>query len=315
MLTSYQFRIIARIYELMTLQPSNCRFIHFPAMFTTLPTYMCSVADQVELAFPINGGVIQGVLNVKLEWSRKTKEGTYTCEGDTEADVDAMMWTDFRDDIAKDMNWSEKQILPFVYCTDAPCLRQALVPGHAWNEGKGCTPLDWPLGCDPELTGPSNPKLNCPPSTKFKEVPGKPSRQNKALSIIYQHWVDETGSKINSWLFVPGDYGVDRVCAAEDQAQKMVSAPGDDDTVVNPPWPGGTFELNSLHGLECEYKNDGTNPGALFCQDWDSDKKGPKNRKTQCKIDPVGAVQRAENCKKGGKEKEDRCHRVVTCDW
>jgi hypothetical protein len=32
----------------------------------------------------------------------------------------------------------------------------------------------------------------------------------------------------------------------------------------NPPWPGGSFKL-SIEGVECEYKNDGTNPGRLFC--------------------------------------------------
>ena len=32
-----------------------------------------------------------------------------------------------------------------------------------------------------------------------------------------------------------------------------------------PAWPSGTFDIN-VDGMECQYKNDGTNPGALWCK-------------------------------------------------
>jgi hypothetical protein len=101
----------------MTLQGDNCRYYNFP---NTRPTYMCSVANKVELAFPINGGVIEGVLNVELAWSKDTKQDTFKCQGNTEGDIDAMMWTDFRRPLSEAMTWPEKQILPFVFCTDDP---------------------------------------------------------------------------------------------------------------------------------------------------------------------------------------------------
>ncbi|XP_014552359.1 hypothetical protein COCVIDRAFT_110552, partial [Bipolaris victoriae FI3] len=154
------FRIVARVFELMTMQGNNCLFHDFPWSRRTL---LCSVADKVELAFPINGGLIQGVLNVELIWSKKTGKNTFTCQGNTEGDVDAMMWTDFRDPLSEAMAWPAKQILPFVFCVEDNCFKQNLKIGEPWHEGKGCKTLDWPVGCDPDLTGPSNPKLNCPP--------------------------------------------------------------------------------------------------------------------------------------------------------
>ncbi|KAL6166153.1 hypothetical protein ACJQWK_07513 [Exserohilum turcicum] len=297
------FRIVARIYELMTLQSSNCRYTNFPNSRSTL---MCSVASKVELAFPINGGLIQGVLNVELIWSKHTKEGSYTCEGDTEGNVDAMMWTDYRSRISNAMSWPEKQILPFVYCTDPDCFNQNLKLDEPWHENKGCVPLDWPLGCDPSLTGPSNPKLNCPPSAEPKQPSGPPPR-SKALSIIYQDLVT-SNSVVKSWLFFAGDFGKSSACRKSREAIKKVDGISGDAT--NPPWPGGTYTLNNLHGMECDYKNDGTNAGALWCKEGAS---AGKNKKIQCEEEATKRVKKFEICP--ADHGYVMHHRVVKCEW
>lgn len=272
---------------------------------------MCSVANKVELAFPVNGGNIQGVLNVELTWSGKTDQDTFKCDGGTEGDVDAMMWTDHRGPLSEAMAWPEQQILPFVFCTsDDNCFKQDLKTGEPWYENKHCTPLDWPIGCDPTLQGPSNPKLNCPPSLGAPK-PFPQGRQYKALSIIYQR-MRVFGADLNSWLFFPSDYGVSSACRDEkDAIHKSVLAPG---KVDNPPWPGGTYPLR-LFGMYCEYKNDGKTAGALFCEDGTPGAQ-LRSRQIQCKEELTRWSGKAEDCPKPFTFIEKlQHHRVVTCDW
>ena len=167
---------------------------------------------------------------------------------------------------------------------------------------------------DDESPNDSDPPPSSPPP------PSKPSRKNKALSIIFQRYFDGVWTD-NSWLFFESDYGKSSVCRDEKQATRSEPAGDDYDMVKNPPWPGGTYEMNDLiDGVECDYLNDGTNPGSLWCQDWDApspeDSEGPlpKDLEIKCKEEEVRWKSEAESCSLGPLINRDH-HAVVTCDW
>ena len=143
-----------------------------------------------------------------------------------------------------------------------------------------------------------------------------PSRKNKALSIIFQNYIDEISNE-NTWLFFNSDYGESSECRLDTQAMKTVPADGN---VDNPPWPAGTYEMgNLIDSSSCDYLNDGTNPGSLWCQDWDAPptKQGepalPKDREIKCKAEEVRYKSGAEGC--SDSMMGIYRHAVVTCDW
>jgi hypothetical protein len=155
-----------------------------------------------------------------------------------------------------------------------------------------------------------------PPPSSPTPSPTK-SRKNEALSIVFQHMIDPI-SNDNSWLFFKSAYGKSSVCRPYQEATKVIPTEGD---VDNPPWPGGTCSMNNLiDGVECDYLNDGSNPGALFCQNWDAppptETEGPlpKNRTIECKEEVRRWDHGAEICSDGG-DIFVAHHPVVSCDW
>jgi hypothetical protein len=87
--------------------------------------------------------------------------------------------------------------------------------------------------------------------------------KTKALSVIMQNFSDESHF-MNTWRFHTTDIGVSAICRSDDQAvaEKLTSG---DYKVDTPPWPQDTFPI-TIDGLgDCEYKNDGSNPRALWC--------------------------------------------------
>jgi hypothetical protein len=112
-----------------------------------------------------------------------------------------------------------------------------------------------------------------PPTTT---PPPEPPKKSKALSIIFQNYIDEA-SNMNSWLFFRTDIGVSKLCEKDDKASLKVDAGNSDPGLYeHPGWPGGTYPLK-IDGTDCKYMNDGSNVGALFCDD----KKDP----IECKED------------------------------
>ncbi|KAH6883067.1 peptidase S8/S53 domain-containing protein [Alternaria rosae] len=143
-----------------------------------------------------------------------------------------------------------------------------------------------------------------------------PSRKNKTLSIIFRKY-EEQVYRENSWLFFKGDYGTSSVCRPDMEATRTVLVGGDGYVVDNPPWPGGTYEMDDLiDGVNCDYLNDGTTPGSLWCQDWDAESEGPlpKDLEIQCKEEEVRSRSGAEVCPPGPLMFIEH-HAVVTCDW
>jgi hypothetical protein len=86
----------------------------------------------------------------------------------------------------------------------------------------------------------------------------------KAISIIYRSKVEGTYAE-NDWYVYQTPVGVSALCKPEDQTIAKWSA--DDGAWLSnvPAWPTGTFDIN-VDGMECQFKNDNTNPGALWCK-------------------------------------------------
>ncbi|KAF2687475.1 hypothetical protein K458DRAFT_401982 [Lentithecium fluviatile CBS 122367] len=130
-----------------------------------------------------------------------------------------------------------------------------------------------------------------------------PSAKSKALSVIFQNYGDES-NYINLWIFITTDIGVSAMCRNSTEAVSVQKAPNDLNLVKNPPWPGGTFEM-TIEGLgDCEYKNDGSNTGALWCS----------GRGISCQEDDLrqsGQAQFCPNLDIWGFSH----HPVVFCEW
>jgi hypothetical protein len=142
-----------------------------------------------------------------------------------------------------------------------------------------------------------------------------PERRNKAISIIMQHLIDPISNEV-SWQFFASDYGVSSLCHPYQEAALSVTIDGPSDT-DNPAWPGGTFTLHNLDEVDCDYKNDRSNAGALWCQDRNEAKpeNGEKEKKVMisCREEDRRWDHEAKICSEGDLSLAH--HPVVICDW
>jgi hypothetical protein len=179
-LTYEQYRMMARTFQKMTEVPSNCRWIKFSSGGGDRPLAFCSVASQVMIAFPINGGPVQSLLKLTLEWDHETDKKSYTCDevaqsGTVMDYVSRPFLNDynirgggredsFKKEISKIYGWKENRIAPYTACLWDHCfntvVRNALTE---WIEVDDCEPAWNPIGCDPGAESRTNKDLNCPP--------------------------------------------------------------------------------------------------------------------------------------------------------
>lgn len=90
------------------------------------------------------------------------------------------------------------------------------------------------------------------------------SSPTKAISIIYRSNVQGTYAE-NDWYVYQTPVGVSALCRPADQTTAKWSANDGPWLSSAPTWPAGIFDIN-VDGMECQYKNDNTNPGALWCK-------------------------------------------------
>ncbi|PSN67822.1 hypothetical protein BS50DRAFT_665225 [Corynespora cassiicola Philippines] len=111
---------------------------------------------------------------------------------------------------------------------------------------------------------------NTTPPSELEPKPGK-SLSIAMVSSVISH---SGGADVDStWNFYTTTSGKAVGSCGETDGEKLTPEEGSSDIKLppgvagnteNPPWPGGSFKLK-IEGEECEYKNDGTNPGRLFC--------------------------------------------------
>ncbi|KAF2274042.1 uncharacterized protein EI97DRAFT_444332 [Westerdykella ornata] len=108
------------------------------------------------------------------------------------------------------------------------------------------------------------------PPSALTPKPGK-SLSIAMVSVVNSH--AGLADVYSTWNFYTTTVGKVVGSCGETKGEKLI--PGEGSTNVdllpevarntdNPPWPGGSFQLK-IEGEECEYKNDGTNSGRLFC--------------------------------------------------
>jgi hypothetical protein len=108
-----------------------------------------------------------------------------------------------------------------------------------------------------------------------------PETFTKALEIVVEipPWYGKYSPDI-AWLFFATDYGRKVHCRMDTvHIEKRI---GD---LSKPAYPGGTFDLK-LFGEDCQYKNNGINPGRLFCGDKEIECKNDLNHKDGIVIGP-----------------------------
>jgi hypothetical protein len=141
MLIIEQFRTVASIYKTMTEVDENCYTHDFEG---SRRTTMCNVAKQVLVAMPINGGKIQAVVKVDVQFNGKTEGGKWDC-----AKTLPRVLEDFKTtrqaEIGQFNNWGEDKIVPLPMCANDDCLDWYRPDKNGeWEENSECKLLTGP---------------------------------------------------------------------------------------------------------------------------------------------------------------------------
>ncbi|KAH7347071.1 peptidase S8/S53 domain-containing protein [Pyrenochaeta sp. MPI-SDFR-AT-0127] len=144
------------------------------------------------------------------------------------------------------------------------------------------------------ITNPATPPLQ-------NDAPLPP--KTKALSIILQNVITEADN-INQWLFHLTNQGQSALCRNDKNNKPVYTAPAKSDPgmVDNPPLPGGIYPIK-IDGMDCEYKNNGQNTGALWCKE-------KNGQAIPCNADSMMGTKEGKKCDLGVYE-----HAVVYCEW
>ena len=162
--------MMASVYQKMTEVPRNCfRIGDFKDNSGgDRDLFFCSVPAEALIVYPTNGGPVQMVLMIKLEWDHKTSDWTYECDGKSDKGVAEYATQPFRkgfnEEIAKMHGWRADRVTPFVDCYSLGCFYyDPKNDGKTWDEQNvKCTPRRDPIGCTKDEGGPK-PEYHCPP--------------------------------------------------------------------------------------------------------------------------------------------------------
>ncbi|KAL1798132.1 hypothetical protein ACET3X_002169 [Alternaria dauci] len=209
------YRMMARAFQKMTETPSNC----YPASLspdhpggptneggTGRNLWFCNVASQVMIVYPINGGPMQSLLKVTLEWDHATDQKHYKCDEIAQSNT-IMDWVSkpfvndyyllggkkqdaFRKEIAKLHNWKANRVATYTSCLWDHCFNtrsEMAEPRHEWIEVDDCEPNWNPIGCDPGSETRKQKSLHCPPEYRGTRTytHGKLNTRNDG---DYWHW-------------------------------------------------------------------------------------------------------------------------------
>ena len=94
------------------------------------------------------------------------------------------------------------------------------------------------------------------------------------------------------------------VCADEGNA-KIQTLEDEPSKGGVPTWPAGTFDFKDLHGMDCQYKNDGSNAGALWC--------GGRDGPISCQADNMRWDKDMKHCEENGPQRYHQA--LVYCEW
>jgi len=150
------------------------------------------------------------------------------------------------------------------------------------------------------------------PSPQPSPQPAPAPQKKKALSIILQksRELNKNSYQVEEWYewnYYATDRGVSKLCEVPKWgwSEKTNARPSADGT---PPWPAGTFHMEGLFKMNCDYKNDGKgNPGALWCENM--------LEPIACQADPMRERDKVmKKCDANVSVMRDQ-HAVVFCEW
>jgi hypothetical protein len=139
---------------------------------------------------------------------------------------------------------------------------------------------------------------------------GSLGARGKALNVIWESVLEDGEFKL---LFFETAKGTSAACRPATDAIRS-DAHKINDVVNDFKWLAGTYALSNLDGVDCDYKNDGNNPGALWCEDC-NDTTTPKDKKQKsikisCQVDVA-----TNNKLCLMKDKRTWHTPVVFCEW
>jgi hypothetical protein len=102
----------------MTENSDNCYWVGFSNL---RKTKLCNVVEQVMLAWPINGGNLQGFMNVHVQFLGKT-DGSFSADSMLEPIIKLFKKTASKDS-AQVQGWPEHMLEIRVTAQDAKCFR------------------------------------------------------------------------------------------------------------------------------------------------------------------------------------------------
>jgi hypothetical protein len=201
--------------------------------------------DEVSLAAPQVAGLIATYLSYDTKPWDDNKQGVERVKA-------------IRDYLVSDQSsWERKPGIRMIW------------NGAGENEHKGANANGFYNPFRPPLPTsiPTSPK---PTSSPTPSTP-QPAQASKALSVILQRtligergpWVTSPNYE-NKWLFYETDRGVPPGCKPEKDSRANQKAGDDGKMIMNAPWPSITQPLH-IDGMDCQYMNNGQNPGALWC--------------------------------------------------
>lgn len=141
------------------------------------------------------------------------------------------------------------------------------------------------------------PPLEEEPESEPEPEPTGPTKQLAVLGAYVP------GAPTMDWLFLEADYEQGVECR-EDFLRPFETVPWDESGTT---YPGGTKELDlEIDGEVCEYRNDGDDPGALWCGE----------RVIGCLNDPADKDPNDVNAEKGEYQCGDYTRQpVFVCPW
>jgi hypothetical protein len=179
--------MMARTLQKMTEVVYNRNFVKFEKGGGDRDLTFYRVANEVMIAFPINGGPVQSIYKIKIDYDQagpaKNIKVYWTCDNSgpkgqigsvrelvsrpfvSDYYVNGKRQDSFKKEIATMFKWDESKIAPYTDCATKACL----VPYHRpqefteWIESEVCDPAHNPEGCCKKDDPNRKKLLNCPP--------------------------------------------------------------------------------------------------------------------------------------------------------
>lgn len=142
--------------------------------------------------------------------------------------------------------------------------------------------------------------------------------RGKALNIVWEAYFDPHNSKNNKFrlLFFETTKDESAECQPTSKAVWSGGRKDNDGGDKDLKWLGGTYTLNNLDGVNCEYKNDGNSAGALWCEDR-HDTTTPRDKKQKTIMISCRSDEARVDGRKPCLMPDNLTHRTtqVYCEW